>query len=295
MKPDIKTLIIVVIGLVVISTAIVYVIFNNDFFKTIEEEIDLQPGILSRQDLVLKNEVRDEIKKFEMIKRIKKRDLILNKENFTQISNYQKYVTPDTKTISDYIQSQGIGSYQDAYKTAVNWTWVSDQKLHGISEKWLYPHQFITTTPNMPSNPIFGYMVSDCESQAYTLVSIIETLGFSKQNIRIVVGEVNFSGEIGGHAWIQVYEDDEWFEIEATSGPYWDEDNNKHVESNGFPYMYFKTHPYPVEEYWAFFNDKYYYNPDSGQKSSDLPSHWLMETGNLIPAKIMDMPVRIKK
>lgn len=39
-------------------------------------------------------------------------------------------------------------------------------------------------------------------------------------------------------------------------------------------YNYFKTRPYPVVEYYAFFNDIYFYNPDTGLQSDNLPSHW---------------------
>ena len=119
-------------------------------------------------------------------------------------------------------------------------------------------------------------MVSDCESQAYTLVSILEAIGISKTNVRVVVGEVNFQGEIGGHAWVQIYQNNEWMELEATSGPFYDDEEQELVENNGFDYSYFKAHPYPVEEYWAFFNDRYYYNPHNNLKSPDLPSHWLI-------------------
>lgn len=128
-------------------------------------------------------------------------------------------------------------------------------------------------TPTDPDNPVPGSMVSDCESQAYTLVSLLEALGTLKIDVRVVVGGVNFSGEIGGHAWVQLYQNGRWFELEATSGPYWDEDDLELVENTGFPFSYFKTRPYPYIEYWAFFNDRYYYNPDNGNKSPDLPSH----------------------
>ena len=139
------------------------------------------------------------------------------------------------------------------------------------------PRDFIQATPNMPTNPRPGFMVSDCESQAYTLVSILESIGTSLKNVRVVVGEVNFSGVTGGHAWVQIYEDGQWSELEATSGPSWNDETStlENENSRCFSYNYFKNHPYPVVEYWAYFNDQYYYNPDSGQKSPNLPEHWL--------------------
>lgn len=224
----------------------------------------------------MKNEVRDEIQSLKLRKLIKHRDLVLQKENFTQISSYQKYVTPHAPEVLAYITSQNIVTPQDAYATAVDWIWVSDITLHGKPELWLFPAAFIQDTPQYPTNPVPGNMVSDCESQAYTLVSILEAIGVQKSNVRVVVGEVNFSGEVGGHAWVQFYQNGKWVDLEATSGPFWDDDDNKLVENTGFPFNFFRNHPYPVEEYWAFFNDRYFYNPHSGKQSTDLPAHWFL-------------------
>jgi hypothetical protein len=224
---------------------------------------------------VLRKEVDQDIKEFKMIKRLNTRNTAFKKEDFDQISDYQKYVTPDNTIVQSYTTSNTIDSAINAYSTAVDWIWVSDLTLHKKIEHWLLPAEFITNTPTDPDNPIPGNMVSDCESHAYTLVSLLEILGISKANVRVVIGEVEFEGETGGHAWVQVYENGEWFELDATSGPYWDDDENVLVNNNGFTYSFFKTRPYPVNEYWAFFNDRYYYNPDTGLKSPDLPLHWL--------------------
>jgi hypothetical protein len=257
-------ILIVVLGLIYLSLIFFDISFNED------ESGDIKPDLS-----VLRKEVNEDIKEYRMLKRLKHRDIVLKKENFTQISDYQKYVTPDNSIVQLYLTNNGIDTARKAYNAAVDWIWVSDLTLHKKLELWLLPAEFITNTPNDPDNPVQGNMVSDCESQAYTLVTILEILGIPKANVRVVVGKVEFEGETGGHAWVQVYENGEWFELEATSGPYWDDDENKLIENNGFLFSYFKTRPYPVEEYWAFFNDKYYYNPDTGLKSPDLPIYWL--------------------
>jgi len=257
--------IVLVLTLGAIYTAYIYFeYYSND------SESGVQPNLS-----ILRKEVRDDVKEYKMIKRLKHRDMVLKKENFTQISDYQKYVTPDSPIVQSYISNSNINSIREAYSKAIDWIWVSDIILNKKYEHWLLPAAFITTTPTDPDNPVPGNMASDCEEHAYTLVSLIEIISTSKENVRVVIGKVEFEGETGGHAWVQVYENGEWFELEATSGPYWDDDENKLVDSNGFPFSYFKTRPYPVEEYWAFFNDKYYYNPDTGQKSTDLPLNWL--------------------
>jgi len=257
----------VLLTLILISTVIVYVITN--YSDQDNEENDQQNAILLRKKVV------QDLQEFKMIKRIKNnRGLIKNKDDFKQISQYQKYVTPDNIIVKQYQTANQLTTPQKAYTAAIQWIWVSDQTLNGVPEKWLYPQEFLQDTPTDPDNPVPGNIVSDCESQAYSLVSILEALGTPKTDVRVVVGKVNFSGTLGGHAWVQIYENNQWFEVEATSGPYWDDDDNKLVSSQGFSYNYFKTHPYPVEEYWAFFNDRYYYNPNNGQKSLDLPNYW---------------------
>ena len=267
-----KTLVIAVIGVLLLVTATYVIIRWDDLFGTDDQQnMDF---LLQEEN---RNEVIQELKAFKMKKLIKdNRDLILRKENFTQISDYQKYVTPNNPVVTSYLTTNSITTAQQAYATAVDWTWVSDQTLHSTPEHWMLPAAFISNTPSDPDNPVPGNIVSDCESQAYTLVSLLEAMGTSKSNVRVVVGEVNFSGEIGGHAWVQLYQDGDWFELEATSGPFWDDDDAILVENTGFPYTFFKNRPYPVVEYWAFFNDQYFYNPHNDKKSLDLPSHWLM-------------------
>ena len=50
------------------------------------------------------------------------------------------------------------------------------------------------------------------------------------------------------------------------------------IPGNGFPFSFFENRPYPVVEAWAYFNDIYFYNPDNGQMSDDLPLHWKDES-----------------
>lgn len=267
---DRKVFIIITVGVIAILLFSFFWFFLDplEFFKEETEEDEIDELLSAKKDDLVKK-----IKNFRLKRLLKHRDLVLKKENFTQISGYQKYVTPNNPTVTQYINSNGINSYQAAYDSAVGWTWVSDSTLHGRPEKWLMPAEFISSTPTDPDNPVSG-MASDCESQAYTLVSILESIGVAKTNIRVVVGEVDFSGTTGGHAWVQVYQNGQWFELEATSGPYWDDDEQKLVSNSGFSFDYFKTHEYPVVEYWAFFNDVHYYNPDNGKESSGLPSYW---------------------
>jgi hypothetical protein len=60
--------------------------------------------------------------------------------------------------------------------------------------------------------------------------------------------------------------------LEATSGPYWDDDNHMLFERNGLPYDYFGFNEYPAIEVWAYFNDAYYFNTSTGE--GNAPAHW---------------------
>ncbi len=225
--------------------------------------------------------VRNELKKYNMIKRIKddqgnNKGIVEPKINFSKtekVSFYQNFVTPNHPAVINYINNNQINDYVDSYNKAVSWVWMSDQTLHNREEKWIKPKEFILNSATLPNNPL-GVMASDCESQAYTLVSIIEATGFSKEKVRVCIGKVNFSGTSSGHAWVEIYQNNKWIELEATSGPYYDDDTEKLVNSAGISIDYFENNPYPVEEYWAFFNDVYFYNPDNGVSSTNLPYYW---------------------
>ncbi len=209
------------------------------------------------------------IKKFQP-RLLRQGPLLLKKEDFEQLSPWQKYVTPYDSEVQKLANT--IKNSREAYKTAVRWTWVSDATLHGVAEKWIMPNEFLAETPDYKTNPLPGKIVSDCEEQAYTLVSLLRAIGIEAQNVRVVVGEVNFSGQTGGHAWVEIYENGKWHALDATSGPYWDDEEAKLHERRGYPYNYFKKHSYPSVEIWGYFNDVYYYNPIT--KEGNAPSHW---------------------
>lgn len=66
------------------------------------------------------------------------------------------------------------------------------------------PHEFLSVTPNYPSNPLKGNAVSDCEEQANTLVSLLRAEGVSADKVRAVVGKVKSRDGEGGHAWVEL-------------------------------------------------------------------------------------------
>jgi len=136
---------------------------------------------------------------------------------------YQDYVTPFDSAVRHL--SDGVNGKIAAYRAAVGWVWVSDATLNGVDEKWLVPHVFLVDTPNYDTNPAKPREASDCEEQANTLVSLLRAEGVEAEDVRVVLGLVNFGGDEGGHAWVEVYENDKWLALEATSGPYYDDDS----------------------------------------------------------------------
>jgi hypothetical protein len=204
------------------------------------------------------------------IENVRPPDIRIPKENFENLSPWQQYVTPNAPAVRDL--ARRISSIEGAYERAVSWIWVSDRTLNGVEEKWLFPQNFLTDTPNYPTNPIPGETVSDCESQAYTLVSVIRAMGMPPENVRVAVGKVQFGEQAGGHAWAEIYVHNKWMALEATSGPYWDDDTHSLIERNGIPFDYFGHYEYPSIEIWGYFNDKYFYNPWTGE--GNAPPHW---------------------
>jgi len=185
-------------------------------------------------------------------------------------SRYQLYVTPHDSAVETLAGK--IDGVQKAYREAVQWIWISDRTLHGRDEKWLMPHEFLSDTPNYPSNPLKGNVVSDCEEQANTLVSLLRAEGASPEEVRVVLGKVKFESGEGGHVWVELRHNGEWLPLEATSGPYWDDDKGKLITKGGAPFNYYANHNYPVIEVWAYYNDIYYLDPRTG--SGNAPDSW---------------------
>tara|TARA_Y100000310_G_scaffold250395_1_gene256597 strand:+ start:1097 stop:2026 length:930 start_codon:yes stop_codon:yes gene_type:complete len=186
------------------------------------------------------------------------------------LSNYQLYVTPNDPAVQ--AKATEISTKKEAYQESVNWVWISEQTLNQEPEKWLSPNEFLTKTPNYQTNPT-NKIASDCSEQANTLTSLLRATGTSKENVRVVLGLVDFDGNVGGHAWVEVYEDGNWFQLDATSGPYYDDQSRKLVQSPGLDYNYFKFYPFPVIETWIYYNDIYFYDVEKG--TGNAPNKWL--------------------
>ena len=91
---------------------------------------------------------------------------------------------------------------------------------------------------------------------------------------------MNIEGNEGGHAWVEVYEDNRWLALEATTGPFYDDESHRLIERRGLPYNYYKTRTYPSVEIWFYYNDVYYV--DFIHNKQNAPSHWLMiKTGSI--------------
>ena len=187
------------------------------------------------------------------------------------------YVTPEDQAI-EALANQMNGA-ADAYEIAVQWTYVSEQKLNHVDDRWLTPHRFLTETPHYPSNPVKGQEVSDCEEQANTLASLIRAEGIRPEEVRVALGEVTFNDVETRHAWVELLIDGRWVALDPGSGPYWDDKAEKLVQRRGLSFDYYTKHTFPVLQIWTYYNDIYYSDPENG--SGNAPVSWL----NFPPAK----------
>jgi len=192
--------------------------------------------------------------------------------NSTHELPYQDYITPSDSAVVQL--SDKVDGRIEAYNVAVGWVWVSDATLNKVTEKWLMPHTFLADTPYYPTNPAKPREASDCEEQANTLVSLLRAEGIEAENVRVVLGLVNIEGTEGGHAWVEVYEDNRWLALEATTGPFYDDDSLRLRERRGLPYNFYRTHTYPSVEIWFYYNDVYYV--DFIHSKQNAPSNWLI-------------------
>ncbi len=190
---------------------------------------------------------------------------------------FRLFVTPEDQAVKALAAQ--ISGTRNAYQIAVQWIYVSEQKLNHAADKWLTPHEFLSNTPNYPSNPLKGEEVGDCEEQAYTLVSLIRAEGIRPEEVRVALGEVRFNDEVTGHAWVELLTNGDWVALDPSWGSYWDDKAEKLVGRQGHPFNYYASHTYPVLQVWAYFNDIYSWDPRDG--SGNAPASWLKAT----PAK----------
>ena len=222
---------------------------------------------------------REELNRFlEKQNKNQNQDLDLDRnQNFQQEDGvyYQAYVTPDADAVKEYLEENGLDDKYEIYEAALSWTWVSDEALHGTEEKWLTPAEFLEETPDYAENPVSGEPVSDCEEQANTLTSLLIVSGeYDESTVRVAVGEVNFGETSGGHAWVEVYEDGAWFPLDATGGPYYDDESSEllSVDVSEIDYEEYRDSSYPVVEVWYYYNNEYFV--DLGTQSGDAPISW---------------------
>lgn len=192
------------------------------------------------------------------------------------VSEFQKYVTPYADAVQDYIEDEDLDDEDEIYEAAVSWIWVSDSILNGQQEEWLTPTEFLEETPEYDSNPVPGEIVSDCEDQANTFASLLIGSGeYDESDVRVAVGLVDFDGSSGGHAWVEVYEGNEWFPVDATVGPYYDDDEEKVIYPDDYEdieFDYFLDEDYSIIEVWYYYNNEYSIDVES--RTGDAPDNW---------------------
>lgn len=183
---------------------------------------------------------------------------------------FRLYVAPQDPAI-EALAAQ-INGARDAYKVAVQWTYVSEQKLNHVADKWLTPKEFLTNTTHYPSNPVKGEEASDCEEQTHALVSLIRAEGIPPEEVRVVLGEIELGDVETGHAWVELLTNGYWLALDPSCGPYWDDKAGKLVHRRGVPFDYYASHSYPVLRVWTYYNDIYYLDPRDG--SGNAPASW---------------------
>ncbi len=204
------------------------------------------------------------------------------------ISPYQLYVTPDSQAVQELANK--LDGLQEIYDESLSWIWVSETYLNGVEEMWYYPQEFLTKTKLLPNNPSKGDIASDCSEQANTLASLLIADGYSTQDVRVVLGLVDFEGILGGHAWVEIYDDNSWFALEATAGAYYDEVTNTLTEAEYLPYNYFQYTEFPVEEVWYYYNNDYFW--DNDQSSGNAPDSWKQQSRDQLKERLKNFQNR---
>ncbi|MDW7730823.1 MAG: transglutaminase-like domain-containing protein [Methanolobus sp.] len=220
------------------------------------------PRIAVQDEMLNRNELSDFLKQ--------------NTPAVNGMSYFQEYVTPYDDTVQSYLEDEGLDDKYEIYEKAISWVWVSDLTLTGRQEAWLTPAEFLYDSPEYSSNPLPGVIVSDCEDQANALASMLIASGeYDESFVRVAIGEVRLGDVLGGHAWVEVYEDSQWFPLDATVGPYYDDEEEEVVvlDISETDYYYFRDEGYSVVEIWYYYNNEYFI--DLGNRIGNAPDNWM--------------------
>lgn len=101
---------------------------------------------------------------------------------------------------------------------------------------------------------------------------MIRALDISPEEIRIVLGIVEFGEGKVGRAWVELFADGRWLALDPSSGPYWDDQAGKVISRQGLSFDYYASRDFPVVQSWVYYNDLYYANFLDG--SGNAPDAW---------------------
>ena len=228
--------------------------------KIREQKLEKSRGIEDIKEIedIVTKEVEDDITQGEIVK------------DSDKISPYQYFVTPDVPEIKKLVSGKSI---EEIYTFIASKAWMSDITLHGEKEKWLSPAEFLVSD-QLASNPL-NEIASDCSEHANTLASMLISSGVPRENVRVVLARVNFTGNVGGHAFVELLRNGIWLPLETTSGPRYDDESKTLIQRKFLPFDYFELHEYPEVERIAVYNDKYFWEPSG---ASNAPTSWSFES-----------------
>ncbi len=193
-------------------------IVGKDELSTVIEEF--QDDLDAERDQKIRNMNLDRTVKKDILDKDELQDFV-ERENPEHewpggiISPYQLYVTPENEYIIEYAEQ--FSTIEEFYDESLEWVWISDTDLNGEDEMWLSPEEFLSETADYSTNPT-GLIASDCEEQANTLVSLLLASGlYENDEVRVVLGKVDFDGTIARHLFFKLYEVDWWLYVEETS------------------------------------------------------------------------------
>ncbi|UCC17852.1 MAG: transglutaminase domain-containing protein [Dehalococcoidales bacterium] len=195
---------------------------------------------------------------------------------------FQAYVTPEDSVIQK--MASQISCIEDAYVMAIQWVYVSENKLNGQNDQWSSPREFITASPSHINNPVPGMVAGDCEEQANTLAAIIRAAGIPPEEVRVALGLCAVDSKEKGHVWVEVYVYDMWLILDPCSGPYWDDKTGTLVKRKGLPLDYYLSHKYPVQQVMIYYNDEFYF--EQGGSNDNLPLQWKQDSKRIDPMMI---------
>lgn len=136
---------------------------------------------------------------------------------FNEVKNLTDFITPDALEVKDLYRQLTAGINSSRERILACWKWVAaDVKYVKFvrGRIWIYGRSSVQKDYWQSPSMVIMTRVGNCANKSFLLASLLRNELPSGQ-VFCTLGNL-YNGKPGGHAWVQLNLDDEWYTMEST-------------------------------------------------------------------------------